>query len=215
MKKVIVIIIVFALIVALFIGEYCNNIDDIVNDYAETYVSNLAIRMFYETLDKYLSEKGVDYFDIVSIEKDSNGNAKVLSVNTGLLTRIRSETTIILTNQLDSLQYKDFTIPIGTILKSRFFSGQGPKIKIKIVPLGYITSETKNEFNSVGINQSKHTISITYNFALNVIAPFSSASIVHSSTITIAESVIIGDVPNTNITVGNNMANEEKYFVYQ
>ncbi len=213
-NKFIILSIVLLLTIGLNCGLYYKNIDDVVEDYAETYVSNLAVRILFETLEEYLKEKGINYFDIVTINTDTEGNAKVLTVNSGLLTKIRSETSILLTDKFDNLKKKNLSIPLGTLYNSKLLSGIGPSIKIKIVPLGYITSETKNEFVSVGINQSKHNISIIYNITLNVLAPFASASITQTQSITIAESIIIGDVPNTSITVGEGSSAKTDYYIY-
>ena len=213
MKKIFVFAFVVAVLLsAVFVMLYLKNIDESVNMYSENYISNLIVKTLYETLDEYLSLKGIDYFDVVKIDKDINGNVKTLTIDSGMLNKIRSETTVILTEKLENLCMKDFNIPIGNVISSRILSGMGPKIKIKIIPLGFVSSEMKNEFYSVGINQSKHNISIIYNFTLSVLAPFSSASTTHSATITIAESIIIGDVPNTNITVGSGFSETIKYY---
>lgn len=214
MKKIIIAcLLIVGSILGLFGGIYAKNIDDAVNSYAQTYVANLVVKTIYETISQYLKDRGIEYFDIVHIDKDQTGNVKYLTVNSGLLNMIKAETTLLLAKKLDELQSKIFYIPIGNILGSRYFSGVGPNLKIKIVPLGYVSSETKNEFISVGINQSKHNISIGYSISLNVVAPFSSASLVHTSLITIAESIIVGDVPNTNITVGSGFNESIKYYV--
>ena len=211
-KRLFVFLFIVLMILGLFICSYSKNVDDVINSYANNYVSNMLVKLLYESINEYLSEKGVEYFDIVRIEKDTNGNVETLTVNSGILNRIRSESTVILVDKLEKLSTKDFFIPLGNIVGSRLFSGVGPNIKIKIIPLGYVSSEMKNEFYSVGINQSKHNISIKYTLSLNVVAPFTSASTTHSSIVTIAESIIIGDIPNTNVTVGSGFNEEIKYY---
>ena len=212
-RKIIVFLLIIGIILALICFVYLKKIDEVVDMYANTYVSNLTTKMLYETINEYISENGIDYFDIVELDKDNNGNVKALTVDSGLLNKIRAETSMILAERLDELNNKDFSIPLGNIISSPFLSGKGPKVKIKIVPLGYVTSETINDFYSVGINQSIHTISINYSISVNVVAPFSEASTSQTSKITIAESIIIGDVPNTNITVGSGFSETIKYYV--
>lgn len=214
MRKKIILFLLIICFALTFIGiVYSKKIDSVVNAYANTYVSNLITKMLYETIGKYISEKGIEYLDIVEFDKDDNGNIKALTVNSGLLNVIRSETSLQFANQLDILENRDFYIPFGNIISSKMFSGLGPKVKIKIVPLGYVTSETINDFYSVGINQSLHNISINYSITINVVAPFSSASTTQTAKITIAESIIIGDVPNTNITVGSGFSETTKFII--
>lgn len=77
------------------------------------------------------------------------------------------------------------------------FSGYGPDISIKLVPLGNIETKFDTNFSSEGINQTKHTIYMNIQSAITVVAPFIGSSVNCNSSVTVAETIIVGDIPAT------------------
>ena len=77
------------------------------------------------------------------------------------------------------------------------FAGYGPDIDIKLVPMGNIETKFDTEFASQGINQTKHTIYMKIESMITVVAPFIGSSVKCNSTVTVAETIIIGDIPAT------------------
>ena len=101
-------------------------------------------------------------------------------------------------SNIDTMSTK---IPLGNLLNQSFLSGLGPKIKIKMVPIGYATIDVKNEFTSAGINQTKHEIYLEISCALSVLLPVSSEGTLVKTQIPVAETIIVGNVPGTYTNV--------------
>ena len=89
-----------------------------------------------------------------------------------------------------------FGIPLGNITSVRLFSGLGPKIRVKIIPLGSISCGIKSSFTEGGINQTIHRITLDINALIEVLTPFSSNQAEINLSYVIGETVIVGEIPN-------------------
>ncbi len=85
-------------------------------------------------------------------------------------------------------------------------SGRGPKIPIKIIPYGSISAQVENVFAEAGINQTRHQIMMIVTANLSVVLPNKRINTSVKAQVNIAETIIVGDVPNayTHVTGDKN-----------
>lgn len=83
----------------------------------------------------------------------------------------------------------------GNFTGNSFLAGHGPEIKVKVIPAGTVTTEFKTEFISAGINQTRHRVYLGVECNMRVIAPFATEDIIVENSVTVAETVLIGEVP--------------------
>ena len=101
---------------------------------------------------------------------------------------------------INNTSYEDVEIPIGSITKSHFMSGRGPKIPIRLLITGSPKMEIDNKFESAGINQTKHKISIITTVEIEVILPYDNVKTTVSSETMLFETVIVGKIPNVYVS---------------
>ena len=90
-----------------------------------------------------------------------------------------------------------FLCHFGSITGSRYLAGVGPRIQIKILPLGSVTTDFKSKFESSGINQTIHKIYLDVACKVNVVTPYDSIETEIVNQVLMTESVIIGEIPET------------------
>ena len=195
-KKGLKYLIIISILILLFF-YFKNSLNKAVIDYANTDVKNIITAIINDSVLRITNDHDIKYNDLIYSEYDPSGQLSSLSINSSLLNIIKSETVLSVLNNITDLQFQSFGIPIGNIIGTSLSSGRGFKIGITIVPLGTVGSEIRNEFVSAGINQTLHRIMIDYTVSVKVLAPFSKASADIMTSICIAETVIIGNVPNT------------------
>ena len=83
----------------------------------------------------------------------------------------------------------------GNFTGNKLLSGYGPYIRVKVIPVGTVTTDFKTEFISAGINQTRHRVYLGVVCTMYVVAPLMSSEIVVNNSVTVAETVLIGDVP--------------------
>lgn len=147
--------------------------------------------------DKVVSQ--IEYKDIVIVHKDDKGHIVLLQPNTIMLNKMMSDTVIEITHSLNDLQEENIPIPLGQLTGSKMLGAAGPKLNVRIIPAGQINVEVLNKFEQAGINQTRHLIYFQIDHTLRIAVPFMADEIKVRSIIPLAETIIIGDVPQTYV----------------
>lgn len=137
--------------------------------------------------------------EFLKVEAGEDGTVSMISANTAYINRFASELTEMIHEKVESLSAQKVGIPLGSILGSELLSQTGPEIGFRIKPLGMAKVDFKTEFDSSGINQTKYKIYLEVNSKAKPLIPFLSDPIEFSSVIPIAETVVVGKVPQTYI----------------
>ena len=95
------------------------------------------------------------------------------------------------------------SIPVGNVLGSSLLLGKGPELPVDITMLTSSHVDFRNELSDAGINQTKHQIKLDVVVDIDVIMPWQTISTQVVSEILIAETVILGDVPDTYLNWGS------------
>ena len=164
--------------------------------FAETEASRLLSKVVNESASEILNSGVNSYSDFCEIARGEDGSILSVELDSARLNKVRAEITLKILNALTEIEHADFSIPLGTALNSTLFSGVGPKIKIKILPLGTVAGDIKSVFISQGINQTLHQINLELRLCVKIAAPFESTSLDLSYSLCIAETLIVGKVPN-------------------
>ncbi len=155
-----------------------------------------------ERINRIVAEKVVNqiqYTDIVHVHKDEQGRVVLIQPNTIELNRLMSETMVEVTRAMNTMQENTINIPLGQLTGSRILAGYGPKIKVKTIPVSQINVNVLNNFEQAAINQSRHLIYFVIEGKIKVAVPFMDDEVKISTTIPLAETIIVGEVPKTYV----------------
>lgn len=157
-----------------------------------------AIQIINETIVKEYS-KQFNYNDIIKVEKDNEGNIVMLKADTLKMNKIACDVAIDSQSKLKSLGNVGIKIPIGYILKNNLLAYTGPSLTIKMQPIGNIETSYISDFEGCGINQTRHKIYVNVKTDVEIILPFITNKIQIKNSVPIAETIIVGKVPETAI----------------
>ena len=104
---------------------------------------------------------------------------------------------------MNSFSQDGLNVNIGTFTGIPFLIGRGPVIKLKLVPIGVVNSNFDSEFNSVGINMTKHSLFLYINIHVSVALPVQAYDIYTTNQVLLAESIIVGKVPEVYLNGGS------------
>ena len=93
------------------------------------------------------------------------------------------------------------SIPLGDILSSRFFTGQGPAILFRTQPLGSVDTSFASEFSEAGINQTRHRIYLRLRADMRMLAAGMRQTAIVETEVLISDAIIVGEVPQTYANV--------------
>ncbi|WP_025845801.1 sporulation protein YunB [Brevibacillus agri] len=158
-------------------------------------VAKLAIT---DAVTKRLTQQGVDFNEIVMMEKDEEGSIKAVNFNFREYSRIVGETTARIQNRLKELEQENVqtTIPLGLATKNVFLEHLGPEIPVSFVPIGAVKTRLETEMKLAGINMVLVTVYIYVEVDLRVVIPFATKQQTVTTQIPISEALIVGKVPS-------------------
>lgn len=165
-----------------------------------------AYSMAVETLNKavkLVTENGVEYGDLMDARLDAQGRVTMLRADTMRMNELAAQTALRAEEELNSVENQFVRIPLGAALGIKSLSGFGPKMSMQILPVGAVHASFDTEFESAGINQTRHRIFLTLRATVSLIIPTGSQVVEVQSTMPIAESIIVGEVPDSFVDVND------------
>ena len=174
-------------------------LDTQITPLVETSVKSQAQRLSVEGINQAVSEvlgdSQVEYQNVMRIEKDESGSIASIDTDTAALNALKAEINLQIQDKLKSYEKQEFSIPIGTLLGGDLFRDRGPSIPLRCTLLSNVECNFKSEFDSAGINQTRHTIILEVKTELRAMIPGYQTAMGISTDFCIAETVIVGEVP--------------------
>ena len=87
------------------------------------------------------------------------------------------------------------SVPRGAALGMTILAGSGPGIPVSIVPIGSVATEFATEFEACGINQTRHKVYLQLTASIRIVIPTGAKTTQVSANMLVAESIIVGSVP--------------------
>lgn len=148
-----------------------------------------------------LQERGVDYSDFVTITRNEAGEITALSADMARLNLLRAELSAHLLERLEDSQL-ELTVPVGSLLPFEPTWARGPELHLRALALGTASAEFESEFTSAGINQTRHRLWLRLSVPVTVLLPGGGEELTVDSRLCVAETVIVGQVPQTWFQTG-------------
>ncbi len=169
------------------------------NIYANTGIKGDIYNRVNNTLIKCLDKNRFE--DIVEIVYTDSGDISDIKVNTTQLNIFATTTSSDIYSIINECS-GSFGIPIGNVLGMKYLSGKGPKIPIKVYPVTAVSHNIYSELLDSGINQTLHRVIIEFRVDINCVAPFNSNEIEISTKLIMAETLIVGKIPQLLLPSG-------------
>ena len=164
---------------------------------ATTRVSNTVNRIIFEAVNEAIQNGDISYERLISLEKDSEGKITAVHSNMAAFNRLQAQILDIILAKIDQVSARELSIPIGTLTGSALLAGRGPRIRVRMESVGSSTARFNNQFESAGINQTKHQIILEVEVSVAILLPGFTTVTKVSTAVTVAETVIVGAVPDT------------------
>ena len=148
-----------------------------------------------------LQERGVDYSDFVTITRNEAGEITALSADMARLNLLRAGLSAHLLERLEDSQL-ELTVPVGSLLPLEPTWARGPELHLRALALGTASAEFESEFTSAGINQTRHRLWLELSVPVTVLLPGGGEELTVDSRLCVAETVIVGQVPQTWFQTG-------------
>ena len=199
-KKRLAVALLLCALVAAATAFAFSNLNRALISLAEARAEQRALMEISLALDEVMRES-LDYADLVTVHSDAQGEVCMLSANTVLMNRIASEAATASQRNIDELAQEGIVLPLGSALGSGVFAGKGPRLRLEILPVGTVKTAFTTEFESAGINQTRHKISLEAMASVRIVLPSGARTVRVEASALMAESILVGDVPQSYIQV--------------
>ena len=169
----------------------------VLTSLATARVSNTVNGIVTAAVNETIYSGGVDYDQLISFEKDNEGRITAVHSNMAVCNRLQSEILDLILTRVGQVSARELSIPVGTLTGSALLAGRGPRIKVRMESLGTSEARFENAFTSAGINQTRHQIMLNVDVYVSVLLPGFTTATKVSNSFTVAETVIVGAVPDT------------------
>ena len=177
---------------------------DEIRTLAHTQVINATSDLINDAIDAQILAGDIQYDRIVYFEKDLNGRITALKTNMSEVNRLKTGILNLINDDILALDSSNLGIPIGSLILPEMFSGKGFLIPIEIISIRNSDGSFTSSFSQAGINQTLHQLTMHVCVDISVLVLGRAESFQVNSQVVVAETVIVGDVPDTFLQTGGN-----------
>ena len=188
--------VIFTLLLALTVAVVLH-MKPVVVDLATARTSNAVNRIVVAAVNDAVESGRIDYAQLVDFDKDAEGHVTALRSNMAAFNRLQASIADDILQRMAEVSSTDLAIPIGTLTGSPLLAGRGPCLRVRMQSVGTATARFDNQFSSAGINQTRHRILLNVDVHVSILLPGLTTYTKVSNEISVAETVIVGGVPDT------------------
>ena len=187
-----------------------NRYQGVIRDLARTQVMNTTSDLTNDAIAKQMADGIIQYDRIVYFEKDLEGRITALKTNMSEINRLKTDILNIINDEILALDTSDIGIPLGSLFIPELLSGKGPAVPVHILSIRNSDAVFSSAFSQAGINQTLHQITMEVSVDVSVLVLARTESFTVNSEVVIAETVIVGDVPQTYLQTGGNYESQRE-----
>ena len=188
--------VIFTMLLALTVAVVLH-MKPVVVDLATARTSNAVNRIVVAAVNDAVDSGRIDYEQLVDFDKDADGHVTALRSNMAAFNRLQASIADDILQRMAEVSSTDLAIPIGTLTGSPLLAGRGPCLRVRMQSVGTATARFDNQFSSAGINQTRHRIILDVDVHVSILLPGLTTYTKVSNEISVAETVIVGGVPET------------------
>ncbi|MPM61480.1 Sporulation protein YunB [bioreactor metagenome] len=155
-----------------------------------------------EIINKAIFEEysnNFNYGEIINVEKDGEGNISMIRTDTLKMNKIATGVALNAQEEIRRIGEVGIRLPFGYLAKNNILAYYGPKVTVRMQPIGHIETKYISKFETAGINQTRHKIYLEAKTKIKVILPMASSDMEIVNQVPIAETIIVGKVPQTSL----------------
>lgn len=175
---------------------------DSICDLAQTQVRNTTSDLINDAVDRQIVEGNIQYDRLVYFEKDLDGRITALKTNMMEVNRLKTAILNLINDEILAVDTSGLGIPVGSLILPELFSGRGPGIPVQILSIRNSDGSFKSYFTEAGINQTLHQVTMEVIVDVSVLVLGKTEDFTVSSQVIVAETVIVGHVPDTFFQTG-------------
>jgi len=173
-------------------------------DLAQSKTQNAVTELVSRAVEDVMAEGGWSYSDFVSLQTDAQGQVAAMTTDTVKLNTLRANILSRVVEETGALDSSRLGVPLGTVTGFSPAGGWWPTVPVRVKTVASATAEFQSEFIEAGINQTLHKIVLHVVVDARLLIPGGTVQTSLSTDVCIAETLIVGKVPDSYLqgTIG-------------
>ena len=168
---------------------------------AISQATNFISLSMSQEVDDCLTAEGLSYDDFVTMTTDSEGRVTALTGNGAGRALLKRRVVDGLVARLEAIEPEALSVPLGNLTGWLPLSNTGPGVRIRIRSVGDVTAQYRNAFAAAGVNQTCHQVWLDLTATVYLLIPGNILPVTVSDSVCVAETVIVGQVPDTYLNL--------------
>lgn len=153
----------------------------------------LANQAIYRALDQVAGEWSGR--DVLRVQPGTDGRVRCVQPDTAMLQRMAARLIAALQEDVRRQDHWMLYIPLGQLLGGGLWAGWGPRIPVRVTPVGMARVDFRDTFEGAGVNQTRYALYLQVTLGVTVASPFWNRWAETTCSIPVAQAVIVGEVP--------------------
>ncbi len=185
----------------------------IVLQYSKTSAETRITREINEAVTEVLAELQPEYDTLVTLTRDGEENVTSIETDMRRLNQVKARVSTEIADRIGNKEKLLIRIPLGTLFGGDLLAGRGPMISIPVSVSGSVITNIVSHFEAAGVNQTFHRIEMEIYTNVFIAVPTAPTSVKMDTNFIIAESVLLGKVPDSYTSVtGDDRSAQEKIY---
>lgn len=182
----------------------------VVLSLSQTQIRNTTSDLINDAIVRQIAEGNIQYDRIVYFEKDLNGRITALKTNMAEVNRLKTDILNIINDEILTQSTDHLGVPIGSLMLPELLSGKGPEIPVSILSIRNSDAAFHSFFSEAGINQTLQQLTMEVSVDVTILVLGQTDEFTVSSQVVVAETIIVGDVPNTYLQTGGTYGSQRE-----
>lgn len=202
LRRLIVLTLILSIVAVFGVFLFRRQYQQVILHLAQTQVKNATSDLINDAIDKQIEIGNIHYDRIVYFEKDLDGRITALKTNMSEVNRLKTDILNLINDEILAVDTAALGVPLGSIFLPEFLSGKGPSIPVQILSIRNSDASFHSHFSEAGINQTLQQITMDVSVDVAVLVLGETDYFTVSSQVVVAETIIVGDVPDTFLQTG-------------
>lgn len=163
---------------------------------SQKFVENEVSNIVDQEVKNLMLEEFLSYDKITIISRDASGKVTSISTNSVLINNFANELDMKIGDVIQESERFENRVYLSSLVGFDLFAGIGPKVPIRFEQISITHADITHTFEETAINQTLHTINLSVSIDIEILLPFAYSSMTVESQMPIAQTLIVGSVPD-------------------
>ena len=186
------------LIFSVLLLAYLNHrIDHVMEEVVRKKLENTVTELVNLSVEETLADESFAGQALVAVQYGADGKISAITANSFMVNRLRAAVSLRIQEKLAALVTDGFSLSYADLFGEGMISSFFPRHAFSVViePVGAVNTDVRSDFSSAGINQTKHTVVLSVEIGTVGLIKGKTVETRTATSLCIAETVIVGDVP--------------------